>query len=77
MKQYEQLLEDQTFMSGDSRGRLETALTVLTDMLVELNALEIYYAKPGAKSLVPPQIADLREKIEYIKQIIRASLLRT
>ena len=49
---YKTLLEDQIFMKGNAEGRTSTALTVLTDMLIELNSLEVYYQKPSSKDLV-------------------------
>jgi hypothetical protein len=74
MKQYERLLEDEVFKAGEKSGSLRTALTMLTDMLIELNALEIYYQKPASKSVVPPQIAELRKKVEGVKSLVQSSL---
>lgn len=72
--EYRSLLEDELFRGGERNGRLRTALTMLTDMLIELNALEIFYQKPSAKSIVPPEIESLRKKIEAIKELIQESL---
>jgi hypothetical protein len=74
MPQYSDLLEDEIFRSGERRGRLRTALTVLTDMLIELNALEIYYQKPVDKSVAPAEIAELRKKIAMIKDLVHDSI---
>jgi hypothetical protein len=74
MNEYRALLEDELFRGGEAKGRLRTALTILTDMLIELNALEIYYQKPTVKSIVPAEIAALRTKIEIIKQLMQDSI---
>ncbi len=74
MNEYRALLEDELFRGGETKGRLRTALTVLTDMLIELNALEIYYQKPTVKSIVPAEIATLRTKIEIIKELMQDSI---
>jgi hypothetical protein len=74
MNEYRALLEDELFRGGESKGRLRTALTILTDMLIELNALEIYYQKPTMKSVIPAEIAALRAKIETIKQLVHDSI---
>ncbi|MDP4199018.1 MAG: hypothetical protein Q8922_13200 [Bacteroidota bacterium] len=74
MKEYSELLEDEQFKHGKRSGNLKTALTMLTDMLIELNALEIYYQKPASKAVAPQEIAALREKIEYLKRLLHESL---
>ena len=74
MEQYRQLLEDESFKSGEGRGNLRAALTVLTDMLIELNALEIYYQKPSTKAVSPKEIDALREKVEMVKKLVHASM---
>jgi hypothetical protein len=74
MHEYSRLLEDELFRGGETKGRLRTALTVLTDMLIELNALEIYYQKPSAKSIVPAEIAAMRTKIDTIKKLVQESI---
>ncbi len=71
---YRALLEEELFRGGETKGRLRTALTILTDMLIELNALEIYYQKPTVKSIVPAEIAAMRAKIETIKQLVHDSI---
>lgn len=76
MQEYENLLEDEIFRAGEAKGRLTTAMTVLTDMLIELNSLEIYYAKPIDKSKLPPQINELRKKVEIAKDLVRESLVK-
>jgi hypothetical protein len=71
MTEYKNLLEDQIFMKGETEGRIGTALTILTDMLIDLNALEIYYQKPSSKELSPREIENLREKIAHLKFILQ------
>ncbi|MFI5264905.1 MAG: hypothetical protein ACHQM6_10360 [Candidatus Kapaibacterium sp.] len=71
--EYKTLLEDQIFMKGDAEGRIGTALTVLTDMLLELNSLEIYYQKPASKEVSPKEIETLRKKIIDLKSILQGS----
>lgn len=68
---YKTLLEDQIFMKGESEGRIGTALTVLTDMLIDLNALDIYYQKPASKEISPREIKSLRKKIIDLKSILQ------
>ena len=69
--QYKELLEDQIFMKGDAEGRVRTALTILTDMLIDLNALEVFYQKPSMKELSPKEIESLRKKIADLKSILQ------
>ena len=71
MSEYNALLEDQIFMKGETEGRIGTALTMLTDMLIDLNALEIYYQKPSSKELSPREIDSLRKKIDALKSILQ------
>jgi hypothetical protein len=71
---YSKLLEDEVFKFGESQGRLKTALTVLTDMLIELNSLELYYQKPASKSVSPEEISALRTKIDVIKSLLQDTL---
>ena len=71
MLEYKTLLDDQIFMKGETEGRIGTALTMLTDMLVDLNALEIYYQKPSSKELSPREIQSLRKKIVALKSILQ------
>jgi hypothetical protein len=76
MQEYDNLLEDEIFRTGEAKGRLSTAMTILTDMLIELNSLEVYYAKPIEKSKVPPQIDELRKKVDLVKSLVRESLIK-
>ncbi len=74
MEEYRQLLEDESFKNGPEAGSLRTALTVLTDMLIELNALDIYYQKPGTKAVSPKEISTLRDKVETVKNLLHTSM---
>lgn len=74
MREYADLLEDEQFKHGVRAGNLRTSLTLLTDMLIELNSLEIYYQKPATKAIAPQEIAALRQKIEYVKRLIQESV---
>jgi hypothetical protein len=67
-------LKYKNLKTAKKKGRLRTALTILTDMLIELNALEIYYQKPGAKAIAPGEIPALREKIEAVKNLLHSSM---
>lgn len=71
---YTKLLEDELFMKGEVRGRLATATTILTDMLIDLNSLELFYQKPSSKSITPAEIAELRSKINKTKQLLHEAL---
>ncbi len=71
---YDQLLEDEIFMKGDLRGRLGTTLTILTDLLVDLNSLELYYQKPSSKSISPAEIESIRKKIDKAKVLIQEAM---
>ncbi len=73
-KAYSSLLEDEIFKHGDVRGRLGTAMTILTDMLIDLNALEIFYEKPSSKSVSPAVLAELRQKILEAKAVLHEAL---
>jgi len=74
MSEYSDLLEDEIFKGGEQKGRLRTALTVLTDMLIELNSLEVFYQKPASKAITPPEIQSLRKKISVIKDLVHSSI---
>ena len=76
MQEYDNLLEDEIFRAGEAKGRMTTAMTILTDMLIELNALEVYYQKPIDKSIAPPQINELRKKVEFVKELVRESVIQ-
>jgi len=69
--EYEQELEDGIFRYGEAKGRITTSLSILTDSLVELNALEVYYQKPSSKSITPAEIETLRKKLTSIKELLR------
>jgi hypothetical protein len=69
--EYEQQLDDEIFRHGEMKGRITTSITVLTDALLALNALEVYYQKPASKSITPPEIEDLRTKLTLTKELLR------
>ncbi len=72
--QYDQELDDQIFRHGDVKGRITTSLSILTDSLLELNALEIYYQKPVSKAVAPGEIELLRQKLTSIKELLREAM---
>ncbi|HWF43441.1 MAG TPA: hypothetical protein VG537_02255 [Candidatus Kapabacteria bacterium] len=74
MQEYHDLLEEEIFKAGPKKGNLRTALTILTDMLIELNALDIYYQKPGSKAISPSEITTLRRKVEAVKKLLHDSM---
>ncbi|HYM21157.1 MAG TPA: hypothetical protein VEW28_09165 [Candidatus Kapabacteria bacterium] len=61
-------------MKGELNGRLGTTLSILTDMLIDLNALQIYYEKPSSKSISPALLGEIRNKIDAAKEIIHGAL---
>jgi hypothetical protein len=71
---YEQELEDEIFRRGEQRGRVTTAISMLTDSLLMINALEIFYQKPSSKAVSPAQIAELRGNLDAIKELLRELL---
>ncbi len=62
------------FMRGENRGRVSTAMTILTDMLIDLNALDIYYQKPSSKGVSPAVLGELRRKVDTAKELLHAIL---
>ena len=68
---YKKLLENEIFMKGNTQGKIGTALTILTDMLIDLNGLEVYYQKPSSKEFSPKEINELRRKIIELKSILQ------
>lgn len=72
--EYEQELDDAIFRQGEVRGRITTSLSMLTDSLLELNALEVYYQKPIAKAVAPAEIELLRRKLTSVKELLRQAI---
>ena len=72
--QYIQELEDEIFRRGEQEGRVTTAISMLTDSLLLVNALEIFYQKPSSKSVSPAQISELRGNLDAIKELLRELL---
>jgi hypothetical protein len=73
-ERYREQLDDEVFRRGERAGRLTTSISMLTDALLMLNALELYYQKPASKSVVPAEIAELRATVDGIKELIRQAL---
>ncbi|MEO5931307.1 MAG: hypothetical protein ABIR47_15345 [Candidatus Kapaibacterium sp.] len=73
--EYTQELDDAIFRHGEMKGRITTSLSVLTDALLELNALELYYQKPVSKSIAPAEIEALRGKLTSIKELLREIIM--
>ncbi|HVZ40337.1 MAG TPA: hypothetical protein VHI13_13740 [Candidatus Kapabacteria bacterium] len=71
---YEQELDDSIFRRGEVEGRITTTLSMLTDALLELNALEVYYQKPVSKSVAPAEIESLRATITAVKELLREAI---
>ncbi len=71
---YAQELEDEIFRRGERSGRVTTALSMLTDSLLMVNALEIFYQKPSSKAVTPQEIAELRQNLDAVKELLRAVL---
>ena len=71
---YEQELEDEIFRRGEQEGRVTTALSMLTDSLLMVNALEIFYQKPSSKSVTPQEIEEQRRNLDAVKELLRAVL---
>lgn len=69
--QYKQQLDDAIFQFGESKGRIIASMSVLTDALLTLNALEVYYQKPVSKSVAPAEILQLRQNITAVKELLR------
>jgi hypothetical protein len=73
-QQYDQELDDAIFRQGEMKGRLSTSISILTDSLLELNALEVYYQKPASKAVSPAEIERLRAKLTSIKELLREAI---
>jgi hypothetical protein len=74
MKSFDEFVEDEVFKFGEQGGKMRVALSLLTDMLIDLNSLEIYYQKPTSKSVTPASLAALRDKIATVKELIHDAL---
>lgn len=72
--QYSEELDDQIFRHGEWKGRITTSLSMLTDALLELNALEVYYQKPSSKAVAPGEIDQLRVRLTAIKELLREAM---
>ncbi len=69
--QYDQELDDAIFRQGETKGRLTTSISILTDSLLELNALQVFYQKPASKAISPAEIESLRAKLTSIKELLQ------
>lgn len=68
---YHDELDDALFRDGQVKGRITTSMSILTDSLLMLNALELYYQKPASKSISPAEIAHLRANLDGVKELLR------
>lgn len=73
-EQYEQELDDAIFRHGEVKGRITTSMSMLTDSLLELNALELYYQKPVSKAIAPAEIEQLRSTLTQAKELLRQAI---
>lgn len=71
---YKALIEDEIFKLGISKGSASAAQTILTDTLLELNSLAIFYQKPSNKSITPKEIESIRANIELVKELLQKLL---
>lgn len=74
MKNFNEFVEDEVFKFGEQGGKMRAALSVLTDMLIDLNSIEVYYQKPTSKSVTPASLGALRSKIGTVKGLIQDAL---
>lgn len=66
--------DDALFRDGEVHGRITTSMSILTDSLVMLNALELYYQKPASKAVAPAEIDELRKNLDAVKELLREIL---
>lgn len=71
---YEEDLDDSIFRHGEVKGRIATSMSMLTDSLLALNALEVYYQKPVSKAVAPAEIDHLRTTLTSVKELLRQAL---
>jgi len=71
---YNNLIEDESFKLGLAKGSVSAAQTILTDTLLELNSLAIFYQKPSSKSINPKEIESIRANIELVKELLQKVL---
>lgn len=69
--EYTSELENNIFQYGEAKGRLNTALSILTDSLLALNSLELFYQKPISKSVSPTELKTIKKNIEQTKFLIQ------
>ena len=77
MKNFDEFVEDEVFKFGEQGGKMRAALSVLTDMLIDLNSLEVFYQKPTSKAVTPVSLAAIRDKIGAVKGLIHDALSAT
>ena len=73
-KVYSNELENAIFQHGENGGRIVTCLSILTDSLLSLNSLEIFYQKPISKSVSPSEIIEIRTLIESVKVLLQETI---
>jgi hypothetical protein len=74
MKSFDEFVEDEVFKFGEQGGKMRAALSVLTDMLIDLNSLEVFYQKPTSKAITPVSLSALRDKIGTVKGLLHDAL---
>ena len=74
MKSFDEFVEDEVFKFGEQGGKMRAAMSVLTDMLIDLNSLEVFYQKPTSKAVTPVSLAAIRDKIDTVKGLLHDAL---
>jgi hypothetical protein len=71
---YHSQLDDEIFRRGEIVGRLTTSMSMLTDALLMVNALETFYQKPSSKAISPNEIVELRAAIDGVRELLRQAI---
>lgn len=74
MKTFDEFVDDEVFKFGEQSGKMRATLSLLTDMLIDLNSIEVYYQKPTSKSVTPATLTSLRQKIDKAKHLLQDAL---
>jgi hypothetical protein len=67
---YKELIENEIFKRGEIQGSASAAQSIMTDTLLELNSLSLFYQKPSSKSITPKEIESIRANIELVKGLL-------